>query len=175
MTNVSLVVLSGCIVPLIDERILIAAPTDVVWAYLSDPTLLIKWHRGCKTLSILSTSATGIGARRRCVDDAGHTSIEEITAWLANIGYEYKAIEGPYRDLRGRFRLQSVPDGTMVNWTIEYSPGGVLGGISSAVRGQHVMRNRMAESLKALQKVIRSSGRTRRADPAGTQQTACAR
>jgi hypothetical protein len=109
-------------VPLIDERILIAAPSDVVWVYLSDPTLLIKWHRGCSTLSILSTSATGIGARRRCTDERGSTTIEEITAWLQNIGYEYKAIEGPHRNLRGRFRLQAVPEGTMVNWIVEYSP-----------------------------------------------------
>ena len=117
---------------LIDQRILVVAPVETVWTYVSDPALLPKWNRGCKQVSVLTTKPTGIGTRRRCVGENGKAVVEETTVWFENIGYEYVVIDGPYKDFKGRFRLQAVPEGTMVNWTVDYHLRGVLPGVRNA-------------------------------------------
>src|SRR4051794_18234425 len=111
---------------LIDQRILIAAPADAIWTFLSDPALMAKWNRVYKQVQVISTKATGANARRRCVLDNGKSVVEELTAWLDNIGYEYRVVDGPFETFRGRFRLQGMPDGTIVNWTIEYKLRGFM-------------------------------------------------
>jgi len=74
---------------------------------------------------------TGQGTRRRCTPATGGKDfIEEITAWVDGLGYEYRVVEGgPYRSFQGRFRLQPGPDGTSVQWTVWYRPKGILGAI----------------------------------------------
>ncbi len=143
---------------LIDQRILVVAPVEAVWLYLTDPAYVSKWNRGAKSISTLTTRLTGVGMRRRCVDTRGRAVVEEMTAWLENIGYEYIIIDGPYRTFKGRVRLQPVPEGTIVNWTIEYQLKGVLAGLRDALRRRRGLRVQMADSLRALRRLIEASG-----------------
>ncbi len=144
--------------PLIDQRILIVAPPEIVWSNLTNPILMTKWRKGCKQLSVLSTRPTGVGARRRTVDERGHGLVEETTAWIENIGTEYVQIDGPYQSLRGRFRLQAIPEGTMVTWTTEYRLRGPLAGLRNLLRFRRRMGNQMAESLRQLRRLVEASG-----------------
>ncbi len=145
---------------LIDQRILVDAPPQVVWDYISDPDKITLWHSGYSKISVLTTQRTGLGTRRRCTLTAnGKDIIEEITAWVEGLGYEYVLIEGgPYRSMRGRIRLQAVPDGTTVQWTVLYTPKGLLGALKSVFGGRRRMQRMMAESLRRLRRHIDELG-----------------
>jgi ligand-binding SRPBCC domain-containing protein len=145
-------------VSLIDQRILIAAPAEAVWLFLSDPTLLVKWNKGCKQIMILSTRTTGVGTRRRMTDENGRTTVEEITHWLDNLGYEYVMVDGPYRSYKGRVRLQAIPEGTIINWTVEYRLRGLFSGPRNLLSFRHRMESTMAESLRELRRLVERSG-----------------
>lgn len=143
---------------LIDQRILIVAPVEAVWTYVSDPALMSKWNKNCKQISVLTTRTTGVGTRRRCVGIDGRAVVEETTAYFENIGYEYHMIDGPYRDFRGRFRLQAIPEGTIVNWTVEYHLRGVLPGVRNALTFRRQYEDTMADSLRQLRRLVEASG-----------------
>lgn len=145
---------------LIDQRILIDAPPQVIWEYLTDPEKLVGWHAGYSSISVLTTQQTGVGVRRRCaVTGGGKDVIEEITAWVDGLGYEYALVEGgPYRAFRGRFRLQPGPDGTSVQWTIEYRPRGLFGRLRDALSGRKQLAAMMAASLRELRQQINTLG-----------------
>jgi uncharacterized protein YndB with AHSA1/START domain len=147
-------------VALIDQRILIDAPPQVIWELISDPDKLTRWHAGYSGVSVLTTQRTGIGTRRRCSPvGGGKDFIEEVTAWVDGLGYEYTLIEGgPYRSLQGRLRLQVVPDGTTVQWTVSYRPKGLLGFVHNQLKGRRQLAQMMAASLRQLRRQIDTLG-----------------
>jgi hypothetical protein len=147
-------------VALIDQRILIDAPPQVIWEYVSDPARVTLWHAGYRSISVLTTQQTGQGTRRRCAPAAGGKDvIEEITAWVDGLGYEYRVVEGGlYRSFKGRIRLQPGPDGTSVQWTVWYRPKGILGAIKNRLSGQRQMAAMMAASLRQLRRTMDELG-----------------
>jgi len=147
-------------VTLIDQRILIDAPPQVIWEYIADPDKLVEWHAGYTSISVLTTQRTGVGVRRRCaVTGGGKDVIEHVVAWVEGLGYEYTIVEGgPYRSFRGRFRLQPGPDGTSVQWTVEYTPRGLLGRLRDRLSGQKQLAALMAASLRELRQQISALG-----------------
>ncbi len=142
----------------IDQRVLVVAPSEVVWLYLTDPALISKWHRGAKQLSMLTTRSSGIGVRRRVVGTNGRALVEEMTAWLEGLGFEYSVIDGPYKAFKGRLRLQAVPEGTVVFWSIDYMLRGAFGGLRDRMGFRRGQRAQMADSLKTLRRLIEASG-----------------
>jgi len=147
-------------VTLIDQRILIDAPPQIIWEFISDPYKLAEWHAGYTSVSVLTTQQTGQGTRRRCaVTGGGKDVIEQITAWVEGLGYEYELIEGgPYRAMRGRIRLQPGPDGTSVQWTVEYQPRGPLGLLRDQMSGRKQFAAMMAASLRELRQQVNALG-----------------
>jgi uncharacterized membrane protein len=147
-------------VPLIDQRILIDAPPQMIWDFVSDPDKLTRWHAGYSGISVLTTQRTGAGTRRRCTPaGGGKDAIEEITAWVVGLGYEYRLVDGgPYRSLQGRLRLQPGPDGTTVQWTITYRPKGLFGLLRDQFSGRRQLAQMMADSLRQLRRQIDTLG-----------------
>jgi hypothetical protein len=147
-------------VTLIDQRILIDAPPPIIWEFVSDPYRLAQWHAGYSSVSVLTTQQTGLGTRRRCaVTGGGKDVIEQITAWVDGLGYEYEFIEGgPYRLMRGRIRLQPGPDGTGVQWTVEYRPKGPFGLLRDWLGGRKQFAAMMAASLRELRQQVNALG-----------------
>ncbi len=145
---------------LIDQRILIDAPPSIIWDYISDPYKLAQWHAGYTSVSVLTTQQTGLGTRRRCaVTGGGKDVIEQITAWVDGLGYEYEFVEaGPYRLMRGRIRLQPGPDGTSVQWTVEYRPKGPFGLLRDWLGGRKQFAAMMAASLRELRQQVNALG-----------------
>ena len=145
---------------LIDQRILIDAPPQIIWEFISDPSRLVEWHAGYTSVSVLTTQQTGLGTRRRCaVAGGGKDVIEQITAWVDGLGYEYELIEGgPYRAMRGRIRLQPGPDGTSVQWTVEYQPKGPFGFLRDQLSGRKQFAAMMATSLRELRQQVNALG-----------------
>ncbi len=142
----------------IDQRILIAASVEYVWVYLAEPAYVSKWNRRAKQMSMLTARAEGVGMRRRCVDTHGQSVVEEVTAWLPPYGYEYHVVDGPYRSFTGRLRLQSVPDGTQIQWLVDYELRGFLSGLRNQFGHQRRLRVQLADSLRGLRRLIEASG-----------------
>lgn len=136
----------------IDQRILIPAPPDVVWAYLSDITHNPNWQADCQHVAFLTSKREGPGTRWRYSTARNREQVAEISAWYNGLGYEYTIIDGaPFRKNTGRIRLQEIPEGTVVQWTFSYEAGGLFGGGRGA--GRQVETN-METSLKNLWRQI---------------------
>ncbi len=145
--------------PTIDQRILIPAPPDAVWAYISDLRHNVNWQVDCENVSLLTPSRQGPGTRWRSTIPRGHDVILQITAWYNGLGYEYTYVDGaPFKQSVGRIRLQELPEGTVVQWTFNYETGGLLGGLRTNARG---FENAMAESLRKLYKVFQNTSQRR--------------
>ncbi len=142
----------------VDQRILVEAPVEAIWSYISDPALIPKWNLTCKQISVLSTKAMGLHSRRRSTTETGRSMVEEITAWLEHLGYEAVQIDGPYQSFKSRFRLQAIPEGTIVNWSVEYRLRGPMGGLRDATSMRRHQQDLMVESLRRLRKLLEASG-----------------
>ena len=64
----------------------------------------------------------------------------------------------PFRENKGRIRLQEIPEGTIVQWTFTYELGGVLGGMRNALGMSRQVDHTIADSLKTLWQKIKQSG-----------------
>ncbi|MBL8145469.1 MAG: SRPBCC family protein [Anaerolineae bacterium] len=138
---------------IIDQRILIPARQEVVWAYVSDFNKNAEWQADCQGVSFLSTRHDGVGARWRSTTDRGKDTVLEITSWYNGLGYEYAVVDGvALKNTKGRLRLQEIPEGTVVQWTFSFDGGGVLGGGRTARQYDSIM----AASLKSLYKQIKA-------------------
>ena len=86
--------------------------------------------------------------------------IIEVSAWYDTLGYEYRIVDGTaYSENKGRVRLHEVSDGTMVRWTFQYEPSGMLGGLRNAMRLKRGASNQIQDSLRNLhQLIVQESG-----------------
>ncbi len=145
---------------ILDQRILIpdTAP-EAVWAHISNIAQNPTWQVDCRSVSFLSTRRTGAGVRWRYTSDQGRECVVETTAWYEGLGYEYTFVDGaPFRASRGRIRLQEIPEGTVVQWTLNYETGGVLGGVKNTISTRRHLEHAMIDSLKTLWRFIHQSG-----------------
>ncbi|MFP4322103.1 MAG: SRPBCC family protein, partial [Anaerolineales bacterium] len=78
---------------LIDQRILIPAPTHIVWGILADPTHLTRWRADCEAVLVLTQRQFGVGMQRQIGQSGEKPRTEEITAWYEGLGYEYRLVE----------------------------------------------------------------------------------
>lgn len=141
----------------IDQRILIPSPQSVVWEFLSDLTRNPQWMIDCQSIAFLTTKRQGTATRFRIQDAKAKEAIVEISAWYNGLGYEYVFIDGsPYKENRGRIRLQEIPEGTIVQWTFHYDVGGMFSGVRNPGRQ---IETTMANSLKNLYRQITQQSR----------------
>jgi hypothetical protein len=135
----------------IDHRILVPVPQHAVWDYIRKLTNNAKWQVDCKGVSMLTTMQEGVGTRWRAESEGGRDYVVEIRAWYDGLGYEYTFVDRPpFRDVVGRIRLQEIPEGTVVQWTLSYELGGVLGGLRNSLGAARSIDNAIQQSLKKL-------------------------
>lgn len=146
---------------ILDHRILIPSSQETVWAYISDLTQNPSWQADCSNVSFVSTQHSGVGVRWRYTTSNGRSYIAETTVWYEKLGYEYTFIDGvPFRESKGRIRLQEIAEGTIVQWTFSYEMGGFLGGVRNAVAVKRQLESNMIESLRSLWSAIQKSGKS---------------
>lgn len=147
---------------LIDQRILIPAPAPAVWQILADHRLLAQWRSDVQTTSILTSRSDSRGTRRRITPrDSRKDMIEEITVWYEGVGYEYHIVDGsPFKSFFSRIRLQSTPDGTIVQWTITFEIGSLFKRFLKGRRYRRALEKTAVESLRNLRRYIASKGIT---------------
>ena len=133
----------------IDLEILIPASPEFIWRFMGDLSAIPQWYEEVVSVSFLSTQRDGRGTRWRHSTVKGNDVIVEVSAWYDTLGYEYRIVDGTtFIDNQGRIRLQEVTDGTLVRWTFQYKPGGVLGGIRNAMRLKRSTTNQIQEQLE---------------------------
>lgn len=143
----------------IDQRILIPAPPDVVWGYVSNIENFPNWQVACESVTFLSQKRQGVGTRWRERTETRQEHVYEVTSWYDGLGYEYVFIDGGgYQSSRGRIRVQEIPEGTIVQWTFTYELGGMLSGLRNALTTQRRVEGDMVDSLKTLWKLSRRQG-----------------
>lgn len=139
----------------IDQRILIPANPDVIWHVISNINDNPKWQVNCQHVSFLTTNHSGAGMRYRSTSPNGRDMVYEMTAWYENVGYAYTIIDGiSTRSNSGRFRLQEITEGTIVQWAFEYEPSGLLGGIKNSLSTKRNFERDIVKSLENLWRVI---------------------
>ena len=140
---------------ILDHRILIPKSPEKIWEFLSDLSQNSAWQVDCKSVSLLTSKHTGAGVRWRYTTAGGRSYVAEITAWYDGLGYEYTFVDGaPFRESKGRIRLQEIAEGTVVQWTLTYETSGMLAGVRNAVGLKRQIEGAMVDSLKNLWKVI---------------------
>ncbi len=139
----------------IDLEILIPASPEFIWRFVGDISAIPHWYEEVVSVSFLSTQREGRGTRWRQSTVKGSDVIVEVSAWYDTLGYEYRLVDGKtYSENQGRIRLQEVTDGTLVRWTFQYEPGGVLGGLRNAMRLKRNATNQIQDSLRNLHQLI---------------------
>ncbi len=142
----------------IDHRILIPAAPDVVWDFLSDITRNPQWQVDCFEVIFLTSKREGPGLRWRYSTPHGNEYVIAVTAWYEGLGYEYYFVDGvPFRENKGRIRLQEIPEGTIVQWTFTYELGGIFGGMRNALGMNRQINHTIADSLKSLWQQIKDA------------------
>lgn len=140
---------------ILDHRILIPKSPEKIWEFLSDLSQNANWQVDCNAISFLTSKREGPGTRWRYSTVGGRSYVAEITAWYDGLGYEYTFVDGtPFKESKGRIRLQEIAEGTVVQWTLTYETNGVLGGFRNAVGLKRQMETTMVDSLKNLWKVL---------------------
>lgn len=143
---------------ILDHRILIPAAPTLVWDYISDINNNVHWQVDCQFVSFLTTQQQGPGTRWRYTSPSRRDYVVEITSWYDGLGYEYIIVDGVnHRQNRGRIRLQEIAEGTVVQWTFTYEPGGMFGGLRNTLSVKRQIENIMIDSLRMLWKVINQS------------------
>lgn len=152
---------------IIDQRILIPASPEVVWEVISDINNNPRWQADCQSISFLSSLRSGPGMRWRYTSPNGQEFVVETTAWYDRLGYEYIFIDGaPFRSSKGTIRLQEIAEGTVVQWTLNYEIGGILGGMRNALSVRRHFDGIMVDSLKGLWTYLKESGKARQSHEA---------
>lgn len=148
---------------ILDHRILIPTSQETVWEYISDIATNPTWQVDCTNLSFVSTRHSGAGVRWRYDTTGGRSYVVEATAWYDKLGYEYTFVDGaPFRESKGRIRLQEIAEGTIVQWTFSYEMGGLLGGVRNAIATKRQIEGAMIDSLRSLWSAIQKSGKNAR-------------
>ncbi len=133
------------------ERILIPAPPELIWDFVSNIENIPLWQSNCRGISYLTSVKQGRGVRWRKIALSGRDQVWETTAWYEGIGFEYRIVDGvSYKSNLGRIRIQDTPDGVIVQWTYMYDPGGIIGGLRNTLSLKRSVENEVVDGLWAL-------------------------
>lgn len=128
--------------PSATRTITIRRPPEDVFAFVADGTTTAQWRPGVTDIRLASGS--GLGARyEQGVKGPGGRRIAadyEITAWDPPRRLAFEATAGPVRP-SGEYRLEAVPEGTRLTFSLE----AVVGGLKGLVMGRAVQGTMDAE------------------------------
>jgi len=136
----------------IEEHVVVQAPREEVWAFLSDPDNYLSFMEGMARWDVEGTKRTGRGARwaiRMRVGTAYVGGLVEVVEFDKGRELAWTSITGI--DQRGRWRLRSrSPKETEVTFRLSFTvPGGLLSRLAERIAGRAVASN-VTRSLERL-------------------------
>ncbi|MCU0480227.1 MAG: SRPBCC family protein [Anaerolineae bacterium] len=143
---------------IIEHSILIPTAVENIWQFVSHIENNALWLADCRSIAFLTSYKQGRGARWRHTNEGGRDYVIEITDWYERVGYRYTIVNGtPYATNAGVIRLQETPEGTIVQWTFEYTLTGFLSGVRNAMSVKRGIEGNIIDSLQTLYKQVNKS------------------
>ena len=132
--------------PTVTKQIEIDAPTDRVWAVLSDFGGVYKWNPTVTHSSLIADQSTGVDAQRTCTV-AGFGDIRErATAWEAGKSLSVEISGAPMlKRATGTVEIEARGDTTVVTMRVDYQTSwGPIG----ALMGATIMKRKLGQTLE---------------------------
>jgi uncharacterized membrane protein len=156
----------------VERELVINAPRQVVWDYITEPNNYTSFFSGITRWEVDGRKRRGCGARYRILMHVGSAEVGglvEVVEWEEPGDMAWTSVLGV--DQRGRWRLRDRgPNRTSVMFRLSYhAPGGLLGWLSDQLSAPMV-RNNVHHMLQNLKRQIESdraedARRTRTARP----------
>ena len=139
------------------ESIVISAPGELVWDYLTDPRNYLHFMSGVTRWEVASEETSGLGARYRMLMRVGSAEVGgliEVVEFDPPRDMAWTSVTGV--DQRGRWRLREQDDGrTKVQFRYAYGvAGGGLTGRLAELVASRTIGNHMRRSLQQLKRQV---------------------
>ncbi|MGH2964274.1 MAG: SRPBCC family protein [Solirubrobacterales bacterium] len=133
----------------LNESIDIAAPRELVWSYVTEPSNCLHFMSGVTRWEVVGDQRTGLGSRYRMLIRVGSAEVGgliEVVEWHPPGDMAWSSVLGV--DQRGRWRLRELDDGrTRVELRYAYgvAGAGISGWVAELVSapqlGDHLRRS----------------------------------
>jgi uncharacterized membrane protein len=142
----------------IDCSVVIDAPREAVWDYVTDPAGIVEFMDGLTRWEVASANDRGLGARYRILIRVGSADVGglvEVVEWDPGGGnMAWSSVTGV--DQRGRWRVRPLgPERTRLHFRFAY---GVAGGGISGMIAERVaavpLRRRLRASLRNAKRAL---------------------
>jgi uncharacterized membrane protein len=139
------------------ESIVISAPAELVWDYLTDPRNYLHFMSGVTRWEVTSEETSGLGARYRMLMRVGSAEVGgliEVVEFDPPRDMAWTSVTGI--DQRGRWRIRPLPDGRSrveLRYAYGVAGGGVFGWISEKVAAP-TLRRHIRRTLHQLKRQI---------------------
>ena len=162
----------------VERELVVNAPREVVWEYITDPANYTRFFSGITRWEVEGRKKRGCGARYRMLMHVGSAEVGglvEVVEWEEPGDMAWTSVMGV--DQRGRWRLRAHgANRTSVMFRLSYhAPGGLLGWLSDQLSAPMV-RNNIRHTLENLKRHIESDladeARQNRSTPAKRRRTA---
>jgi uncharacterized membrane protein len=141
----------------LNESIVVAAPSKLIWDYISDPNNALHYMSGITRWEVEGEQRSGLGARYRMLMRVGSAEMGgliEIVEYSDERDMAWSSVTGV--DQRGRWRLRRAGGGrTRVELRFAYgvAGGGITGYISERVAAPSI-RQHLRRSLQELKRQV---------------------
>jgi uncharacterized membrane protein len=139
------------------ESIVVSAPRDLVWEYLTDPGNYLHFMAGVTRWEVEGEQRTGLGARYRMLMRVGSVEVGgliEIVEFSEEHDMAWSSVTGI--DQRGRWRLRDAGDGrSRVEFRFAYGVAGAgITGYVSELFAQPTISSNVRRSLQQLKRQV---------------------
>ena len=138
---------------LLEERVEIQAPAELVWDVLADFGSVCDWAPYMRTSHLIGEQSSGIGMRRGMRHAWGFRFEEVVTQWHEAKGFAFDVLKAPFpmKDVKEVWVLGPENGHTVVETQVRYGTHlGVLGAIADWLLVRFVVRREMRAGLRGL-------------------------
>jgi uncharacterized membrane protein len=141
----------------VNGSIEVAAPMDLVWAFVTDPERVLTFMSGITRWEVVSDEPDGLGARYQTLLRVGAAEVGgliEIVEWAPPSEVAWTAVTGV--DQRGRWRLRHRSGGhTNIELRLAYgvAGAGIAGWVAERVAAPTV-RGHVRRTLRQLKRLV---------------------
>jgi carbon monoxide dehydrogenase subunit G len=140
----------------IAEHVDVAAPPEIVWDQVSDPSRVLDFFAGVTRWECVGGPRAGLGARYRMLMRVGSAEIGgliEVVEFRAPCDLAWHSITGI--DQRGRWRVRSAGDVTRVELRLQFGvAGGGIWGTLAELFAAPIVRGNVKRTLSQLQRAV---------------------
>ena len=149
---------------LLEERVEIKAPAELVWDVLADFGSVQNWAPYMRRSHLIGEQQAGIGMRRGMRHAWGFRFEEVVTQWHESKGFAFDVLKAPFpmRDVKEVWVLGSENGHTAVETQVRYGTHlGPLGALVDWLLVRFVVRREMRAGLCGLKDYAERAARQR--------------